>query len=126
MRNGHVGAMGRLGIDRCKSVVDKDERRSGESSPRESVWNLRNPNGIESDAEATEDEAKNRVERKNGVVCAFEHHDAEDWWGFRGKTQRDGDPRNEEQWSNRYPKPHIWIFEGEPNHSWAGGSMALQ
>ena len=69
------GSKGRLEIDRSKSAVANHESRGGEARPRESVWNLRNPNGGESYAEATDAEAKNRIRRKNGVVCDVEHHD---------------------------------------------------
>ena len=125
MRNGTWGK-GRLEIDRSKSAVANHERRSDESRHRESIWNLRNPNGGESPPEATDDEANHRAHGKNGIVCDVEHHGADDWRYRREKTHGLGDPINEEQWINRYPKPHIWVFERKPNITREDGYKSLQ
>ena len=73
-----LGARGRLEIDRSKHGVGRHERRSAESRPLESIWDIRNPNGGESRAEETEAVTKNRVRRENRAICDVEHHDAED------------------------------------------------
>ena len=69
--------MGKLGIDRSKSVADKHDRRSVEACPRESVRNLQNHNGGGSNSEETEDESKNMADAENGVVCDVEHNGAD-------------------------------------------------
>ena len=88
MRNGPGGEMIRLWIDRSKSAAVKREWRSDGSRRRESVWDLRNPNGRESYAEETGAEAKNRDRRENGVVCDVGHA-TQTIGGIAGKRSRE-------------------------------------
>ena len=96
---------GGLEIDRSKSSASPHGRRSDESRPRESVWDLRNPNGSESREKAADHKAKNRIRRKNGAICDFERHGAEDWWNSPEEIQGGGGPGNDEtgevEWRDR-------------------------
>ena len=118
--------MGRLGIDRSKSAVAKHERRSAEACHLEFIWNLRNPDGGESCADATEDEAKIRFGRKTRSCATLNiaMQTIDDIVGKRSREEATQSLRR--NGSVDIPNPTYGYLGGKSTHSRADRSMSLQ